>query len=146
MFSVSLCLKLISGDKGEVLLDGTTDHCTTVPQSTGRLSVQYELFVNSACGNGNHVTVRVTMEMDDDCNDLVSALSVKEADDDCSRNSIKMKRCSLIESVVEFDKKICRLRCKCADSADSCLLQIYSRGLVPNPPEMKICEIEVEAL
>ena len=57
---------------------------------------------------------------------------------------MNMKRCSPITSGVESDKKVCRLRCKCADTADFCLLQIYSRGLVPNPPEIKICEIEIE--
>ena len=146
MFSVGLCLRLISGDKGEVLRDGSTDHCTALLQSTDGLSVQYELSVNSTCRNGTDVSVRVTMDQESDCNDLVSALSVKEADDDCSRSSVKMKRCSLIESLVDSDKKVCRLRCKCADSADFCLLQIYSRGLVPNLPEIKICEIEIEAL
>ena len=127
-----------------MLVDDTTDHCTAVPQSLDGVSIQYELSVNSACGNGNDVIVHVTVEQDTDCNDLVSALSVKESDDNCSKNSVNMKRCSLITSGVESDKKVCRLRCKCADSTDSCLLQIYSRGLVPNPPEIKICEIKIE--
>ena len=106
------------------------------------LFVHYELSVNSRCGNGNDVTVKVTMDLNADCNDLVSALSVK--DDDCNRSSMKMKKCLLIHVMIDSDKKVCRSRCKCADSADFCLLQIYSRGLVPNPPEIKICEIEVE--
>ena len=84
------------------------------------------------------------MDRESDCNDLVSTLSMKESDDDCIRNSMNMKICSPIDSEVEIDKKVCRLRCKCADTADSCLLQIYSRGLVPNPPEINICEIEIE--
>ena len=137
------CLNLVYGDDKEVLVDHSIDHCVFVPQSPDGLSVQYELSVNSACGNGIDVTVHVTMDQRSNCTDLVSALSVKEADDDCSTNSIKIKRCSLIDSVVDFDRKVCRFRCKCADSGDSCLLQIYSKGLVPNPPEIKICEIEV---
>ena len=127
-----------------MLVDDATDHCTAVPQSLDGVSVQYELSVNSACGNGNDVIVHVTVEQDTDCNDLVSALSVKESDDNCSKNSVKMNRCSLIDSEVNSGKKVCRLRCKCAESADSCLLQIYSRGLVPNPPEIKIFEIKIE--
>ena len=104
--------------------------------------------MNSICGNGNDVTVRVTVDNKTDCNDLVSAFSVKELDGDCSRNNMKMNRCSVIVGLVvdPTGNKVCRLRCKCADSADSCLIQIYSRGLVSNPPEMMICEIEVEAL
>ena len=141
--AVVLCLRLVSGDKGEVLLDGAIDNCAALPQSMEGLSVQYELSVNSACGDGNDVTIHVTVDTYTDCNNLVSALSVKESDDDCSRSSMKMKRCSLIESF-KSDTRVCRLRCKCADSADSCLLQIYSRGWIPNPDEIKICEIEVK--
>ena len=126
-----------------MLVDDITHHCTAVPQSLDGLSVQYEFSVNSACGNGNDVTVRVIMDLDADCHHLVSVLSMKE-DDSCSKNSVKMNRCLLIDSEVNSGKKVCVLRCKCADSADSCLLQIYSRGLIRNPPEIKICEIKIE--
>ena len=136
-------MTLISGQGGKVLVDGIKDNCIAVPRSLDGVSIQYELSVSSACGNGNDVTVRVTVDLDVGCHNLVSALSVKEFDDNCSKNSMKMNRCSLIDSEVDSEKKVCRLRCKCADSADSCLLQIYSRGLVPNPPEIKICEIEI---
>ena len=50
-----------------------------------------------------------------------------------------------MDSEVDSDKRVCRLRCQCADTTDSCLLQIYSRGLVPNPPEIKICKIDIES-
>ena len=139
------CVTSISGNEAGMLINDATDHCTAVPQSLDGVSVQYQLSVNSACGNGNDVTFGVTVEQDTECHDLVSALSVKESDDDCSRNSVNMKRCSLIDSEVDSNKKVCRLRCKCADSADSCLLQIYSRGLVPNPSEIKICKIDIES-
>ena len=142
--AVVLCLRLDSGDDGGALVDGSRDQCLTVPQSPDGVSIHYELFVNSQCGNGRDVIVKVTMDLNADCNDLVSTLSVKESEDNCSRNSMKMKRCSLMESIVDSDKKVCRLRCKCADTADSCLLQIYSRGLIPNPTEIKICEIQIE--
>ena len=125
------------------MVDDIKNNCIAVPQSLEGFSIQYELFVNSACGNGNDVIVHVTMDLETDCHDLVSALSMKESDDNCSKNSMKMNRCSLIDSEVNSGKKVCRLRCKCADSSDSCLLQIYSRGLVPNPPEIKICEIDI---
>ena len=91
----------ISGNEAGMLVDGTTDHCTPVLQSLDGLSIQYEFSVNSACGNGNDVAVHVTMDLNADCNDLVSALSMTEADDNCSRNSIKMNRCSLIDSEVK---------------------------------------------
>ena len=129
---------------GGALVDGSRDQCVTVPQSPDSVSIQYELSVNSQCGNGRDVIVKVTMDLNAACSDLVSSLSVKEAEDNYSRHSAKMKRCSLMDSIVDSDKTACRLRCKCADSADSCLLQIYSRGLVPNPPEIKICEIQIE--
>ena len=124
-------------------VDNTTDHCTAVPQPPDGVFIQYELSVNSACGNGNDVTVRVTVDQDTDCKDLMSALSMKESDN-CSRKSMKMKRCSLIDPDIDSEKKVCRLRCRCANSADSCLLLIYSRGLIQNTPEMKICEIGIE--
>ena len=144
ILTVGGCLTLLSGNDGAILVDGNTDNCTAPPQSPDGLSVQYELSVRRACGNGTDVTIRATVDNKTDCNTLGSVLSVKEDDDDWSRNSIKMNRCTLIQVVIESDKKVCRLSCKCADSADSCLLQICSRGLVPNPPEIKICEIEVE--
>ena len=125
------------------MVDGIKDNCIAVPQSLDGVSIQYELSVKTACGNENDVIVHVTMDLDADCHNLVSSFSVKESEDNCSKNSMKMNRCSLIDSGVGSDKKVCRLRCKCADSSDSCLLQIYSRGLVQNPPEIKICEIEI---
>ena len=137
-------MTLISGNKDNTLVEGTSDHCIRVLRLPDGVSVHYELSVSSACGNGNDVTVRVIMDQESDCNDLVSALSVKESHDNCSRNSVNMKKCLLIDTLVDSDKKVCRLRCKCADTADSCLLQIYSRGLAPNPPEIKICEIQIE--
>ena len=96
---------LISGNESERLVDGTTDHCTKVPQSTDGVIVQYELYVNSTCGNGNDVTVRLTLDQDTDCYDLVSVLSMRELDNECSRNSMKMKRCSLMESDVDSGRK-----------------------------------------
>ena len=126
------------------MVDGSRDQYNTVPQSPAGVSIHYELSVNSQCGNGRDVIVKVTMDLNADCNDLVSTLSVKESEDNCSRNSKKMKRCSLMESIIDYEKTACRLRCKCADSADSCLLQIYSRGLIQNPPEIKICQIHIE--
>ena len=129
--AVVLRLRLVSGDDRGVLVDGSRDQCVTVPQSPDGVSIHYELSVNSQCGNGRDVIVKVTMDLNADCNDLVSTLSVKESEDNCSRNSMKMKRFSLMESIVDSDKNVCRLRCKCTSSADSCLLQIYSRGLVP---------------
>ena len=148
MFLVAPCLRIVSGDIGEVLVDGTADNCTALPQSPDGLSVQYELSVNSACGNRNDVTVHATVDNKTDCNDLVTALSMKELKDDCSRNSMKMNRCTMIQGLVvdTSGKKICRLRCKCAESADYCVPQIYSRGLVQNPTEIKICEIGIETL
>ena len=71
-------MTLISGSEDDTLVDGANNYCTKVPQSLDGVSVQYELSVKTACGNGNDVTVRVTVEQDTDCNDLVSALSVKE--------------------------------------------------------------------
>ena len=140
--AVVLCLRLDSGDDGGALVDGSRDQCVTVPQSPDSVSIHYELSVNSQCGNGRDVIVKVTMDLNADCSDLV--YSVKESEDNCSRNSMKMKRCSLMEFIVDSDKNVCRLRCKCADTADSCLLQIYSKGLIPNSPEIKICEIQIE--
>ena len=137
-------MTLLTGNGNPALVDGIKNHCTAVPQSVDGLSVHFELSVNGKCGNGEDVIVKVTMDLESDCNDLVSALSMKESDDDCTKNSIKMNKCSLMDSEADSNKNVCRLRCKCVDSAHPCLLQIYSRGLIPNPPEIKICEIEIE--
>ena len=141
-FSVS-CVTLVSENGDESLVDGNTENCIKVPESMDGLSVRYQLSVYSRCGNGNDITVGVTVDNKTNCTDLVSVLSVKEADDECGRSSLKMNRCLLINVIIDSDRRVCSLRCECADSADSCLLQIYSRGLVSNPPEIKICKIDV---
>ena len=137
-------MTLLTENRNEALVNGIKDQCAAVPQSVDGLSIHYEFSVNSKCGNGENVNVKVTMDRESDCNDLVSALSMKESADNCSRNGMNMKRCSLMKSEADSNNNVCMLRCKCTVSANPCILQIYSTGLIQNPPEIKIFEIEIE--
>ena len=111
-----LCLRLVAGDDRGVLVDGSSDVCINIPQPPDGVSVQYELSVNSQCGNGHDVIVSLTIHQDADCHDLLSAFNIIESGNDCSRKSMNIKKCSLIHSVTDSDKRVCRLKCKCADT------------------------------
>ena len=65
-----LCVSLVSGNGGNVLVDGATEECTAVPVWPDGVSTQYELSINSTCGNGNDVIVLVTIDQEDDCKEM----------------------------------------------------------------------------
>ena len=64
----------------------------------------------------------------------------ERAEEKCGKNSVKMMRCEITESDVDHGNRVCSLKCRCADSAKSCQVQVYSSVHQVN---MEIFELKV---
>ena len=42
------------------------------------------------------------------------------SEEKCGKNSVKVTRCEITESGVDDGNRVCSLKCKCAESAESC--------------------------
>ena len=49
--------------------------------------------------------------------------------------------CDVINEKQIDGKRVCEMRCKCAESADQCMIHIFS-GITPR--DMSICEIKAD--
>ena len=119
-------------------------------QPRGGASLQFELTVNSACGVNGNINVNVTVGMGTACDDLISVLFTKNSANQCSysnnRNNVRLNRCEIVRSGVADDsgKRACSMKCKCADSAGHCDIQVYSySGVAANRQNVLLCEISV---
>ena len=56
-------------------------------------------------------------------------------ENNCGNNSVKMIRCEITESDVDGGNRVCSLKCKCAESAESCDIYIY--------PNMKLASVQI---
>ena len=64
----------------------------------------------------------------------------ERTENNCGNNSVKVMRCEMIESDVDEGNRVCSLKCKCAESAESCQVQLYSSVHHVN---MEILELKV---
>ena len=69
----------------------------------------------------------------------MSVHKVSHCDD--SSNVKRGSRCEITSTDVINEKTTCSMRCECADSADQCLVHLYS-GL--NEVDVQICEMQIE--
>ena len=142
------CATLTSGIDGQKLLDDDTNTCVMI-QPRGGASLQFELTVNSACGVNDNINVNVTVGMETACDDLISVLFTKNSENQCNngnRNNVRLNRCGIVQSGIADDsgKRVCSMKCKCADSAGSCDIQVYSySGVASNQQNVRLCEISV---
>ena len=111
-----MCFWPVSG-KGSNLTDGSTNTCVTVPSLLDGPSVQYTLAVNNTCIHGNHVNVSVTTKSL--CDEIRSVVLMDRVS---TCNGKQASRCEVINS----NEMMCELRCKCAESANQCLIHLYS--------------------
>ena len=133
-------MKGISGEDGDTLQDGENTTCVNIQPQDGAQR-QYLLNVNNRCFHDNYVTVRVTVPSYTDCYALESLFVTEDADSDCGKRSIKVKRCKITEFfAVGGNRVVCALRCKCADVADSCDIQVYTKPM----GDIRICEVSVQ--
>ena len=119
-------------------------------QPRGGASLQVELSVKSACGVNDNINVNVTVGMETACDDLLSVIFTKNSENQCNNsnnhNNVRLNRCKIVRSSVADDsgKRVCSMKCKCADSAGSCDIQVYSySGVASTQQNVRICEISV---
>ena len=143
------CATLTSGVDGQKLLDDDTNTCVMI-QPRGGASLQFELAVSRACGVNDTIYVNVTVGMETTCDDLISVIFTKNSENQCNnsnnRNNILLNRCEIVRSSFADDpaKRVCSMKCKCADSAGSCDIQVYSYlGVASTQHNVRLCEISV---
>ena len=141
------CATLASGVDGQKLLDDDTGTCLMI-QPRGGASLQVELSVNRACGVNGNINVNVTVGMETACDDLISVIFTKNSENQCNNNhnNVRLNRCETVQSGVADDsgKRVCSLKCKCADSAAPCDIQVYSySGVASTQQNVRLCEISV---
>ena len=95
------------------------------------------------CGDGYNINVKITVDQNTECHKLNSILGTGDDYGDC-KNTVKIKRCQVTEPTVKMDKRVCKLKCKCSNSANQCQIQIYSLGLTQNNQEIKLFEISMQ--
>ena len=143
------CATLTAGVDGQKLLDDDTSTCVMI-QPRGGASLQFELTVNRACGVNGNINVNVTVGMKTAYDDLLSLIFTKNSENQCNnsnnRNNLRLNRCEIVRSGVADDsgKRVCSMKCKRADSAGSCDIQVYSySGVASNRQNVRLCEISV---
>ena len=129
-----------TGNRGVVLTDGSTSTCAVIQRSDECCKAEYSFIVNGSCIHDNTITIIVTMETGSVCDALTSVMFVSKVSQ-CGGNVKRGLRCEITSTDVIDDKPTCSMRCECADSADQCLVHLYS-GL--NQVDVKICEIQIE--
>ena len=131
-----------NGNSNDVLTDGSTDTCAIIPRSYECCKVEYSVIVNGTCIHDNVFNIDVTMTAVSACDAMRSVMFVHKVSRCDSRSNVKRgSRCELTSTDFINAKTTCSMRCECADSADQCLVHLYS-GL--NEVDVQICEMKIE--
>ena len=136
----SPCLKLISGSGGENLIDGDTSTCSQVPFLSGTVSHHYELGIHSNCTQPE-ISVSVSVETSATCDDLRDTVYMEIPLSGCNDVNTQYGVCDVINENQIDGQRVCAMRCKCAESADQCMIHIFS-GITPK--DISICEITAD--
>ena len=134
------CLSLISGSNGTNLIDNETNTCITIPQKKTGATKMYELSIYGNCSIGSEVTLNVAMESTGTCNDLRYVIVMAKLNAGCSDLNNHFKVCHVTDLC---GTNVCSVKCKCTNSADQCLINLYS-GLKATTPPVNICEIAIQ--
>ena len=131
-----------TGNSSDLLTDGSTDTCVIIPRSDECCNAEYSVIVNGTCIHGNEFNINVTMETGSACDVMRSVMFVNKVSHCDGKSNVKRgSRCEIASTDSINGKTTCSMRCECADSADQCLVHLYS-GL--NQVDVKICELQVE--
>ena len=130
-----------TGNNSDVLTDGSTCTCALVSKSDECCKVEYSIIVNGSCIHDNVFNINVTMVTGSVCDDVTSVMFVNKVSH-CDGNVKQGSRCEVVSADVINDKTTCSMRCECADSADQCLVHLYS-GL--SQVDVRICEMKTES-
>ena len=106
------------------------------------ISRHYEFGIHGDCSQPE-VTVSITGKYSAACSELRDTVFMEKLSSDCDDVRPQYGICDVINEKQSDGKRICSLRCKCAESADQCLIHIFS-GVAPK--DMRICEIKADRL
>ena len=133
------CAKFISGSGGENLTDGDINTCAPGPFQNKMRFRHYQIGIHDNCIKPE-VNVSVAVDNSTTCDDVRGAIFSEKPHSGC--NDKRFGACTFTgENQFVRNKRICSLRCKCAESADQCLVHIFS-GITPK--EMSFCEIKAD--
>ena len=135
LFQVS-CLEPISGIGGEKLVDGNMSTCLTLQQPQAGARIQTSFSVNQDCRNGLNIQINVNVNDATQCPKLLSIIVVEKPGASCS----KLRKCQEIDSLTVEGTGVCRIRCKCADSAHFCRVHVINEI---DSTKLDICEIYI---
>ena len=123
------------------LIDGDSATCSLLPFRTyATPSHHYDLSIHRHCAQPE-VAVLITAQNSTVCAELANAVFMEKFSR-CSDGNPYYVGCDLIAEIQSADgKRVCEMRCKCADSADQCMIHILS-GITPK--DMGICEIKAD--
>ena len=103
-------------------------------------SHHYDLNIHRHCAQPE-VAVLITADSSTTCTELADAVFVEKFSR-CSDANPYYVGCDLIAGMQSAEgRRLCEMRCKCADSADQCMIHILSGVTSKN---MHICEIKAD--
>ena len=136
-------MKLISGSSGENFTDGDTNTCSSVPFQNKIGFRHYQIGLHDNCIKPE-VNMSVAVDKSTTCDDVRGAIFMEKSHSGCDNNGSMFAACSFTgENQSVNSKRICSLKCKCAESADQCIIHIFS-GIIPK--DISICEIKADRL
>ena len=133
------CVKLISGSGGENLTDGDTNTYSEVPFKVKTATLQYQLMIGDNCVKPQ-INLVVTIDNSTTCHDVRGSIFIEKPHSGC--HARKFSAC-FIMAEKQSGKRACSLNCNCAESADQCMIYIFS-GITPK--DISICEIKAETV
>ena len=108
-------------------------------QSDATVSTHYQLGIHGNCTQPE-VGVSVTAENSTTCAELRDTIFTKKPRSGC--DSLHYRACDVIAERQSINgKRECGMICKCAESADQCVIYILSGT---TPKDLSICEIAVD--
>ena len=135
------CVKVVSGSGGTSLIDGDTATCSLLPFRTyATPSHHYDLSIHRHCAQPE-IAVLITVENSTACAELADTVFMEKLSG-CNDANPYDVGCDLIREMQSAEgRRVCEMRCKCADSADQCMIHILS-GITPK--DIDICEIKAD--
>ena len=104
---------------------------------------QYQIGLHDNCIKPE-VNVTVAVDNSTTCDDVRDVVFMEKPQSGCDDNRSMFSACLFKDENQPVNgKRICLLKCKCTESADQCIIHIFS-GITPK--DMNICEIKVDNL
>ena len=134
-------MKVVSSAGWGSLIDGDPATCSLVPFGTNATpSYHYDLSIHRHCAQPE-VAVLITVENSTGCAELADVVFMEKFSG-CNDANHYYVGCDFNAEVQSTEgRRVCEMRCKCAESADQCMIHILS-GITPK--DKGICEMKVD--